>query len=248
MMLDMGVLPIDYTHISNVLISHGHLDHSAGIPYYISQRSLQKLPPPKIYVNSNMYEPLSKIIKLYSEMEYFDYKYHLVVVNPGDWIRLNNRFCFTAFPTFHRIPSQGYTIYEMVKKLKPEYIGLSEQEIIELRKNQVEVSEEKKIPTISFSGDTQIEYLLEHEDVQNSRVLFLECTYMDDVKTTEKAREWGHTHLYEIIANADKFKNEKVVLMHFSKRYSNKEILDRIQKLVPSNLKEKIYCLLTHPT
>jgi ribonuclease Z len=244
LMFDIGTLPVENIHIRNLFLTHAHLDHSAGVPYYISQRTLLHLSPPNIYIHPTLKEPLEEILSIYSKLEDCNYKYNLHPMNSGEKIVLNKNYFVSSYPSFHRVPSQGYTIYETKRKLKLEYIGLKNQEIVELKKKGTEISEEKTEPVISFSGDTKIEYLLENEDVRKSKVLFLECTYIDQDKTVDHTRRWGHIHLDEIIANADKFENERIVLIHFSKRYPDKYILKTIYNKIPDSLKTKVHCFL----
>ncbi|HMV43626.1 MAG TPA: MBL fold metallo-hydrolase [Leptospiraceae bacterium] len=244
LLFDIGGIPHEKIHMENVLVTHGHLDHAAGIPYYISQRSLQKLKAPNIYVNEAMYENTKKIIELYSEIEGFSYNYNLISTPTNKEFSLTANTFFKAYQTTHRIPSQGYTIFEKVKKIKSEYASLSSAEIVQLKSKGENLTEEKSLPLVSFSGDTQIEYVLEHKDVRESKILFLECTYVDDDRNVERARAWGHTHLDEIMAHAKEFKNEKIVLIHFSKRYKHSYIKDMIRKKTPESLKGRIHCFL----
>ncbi len=244
LLFDIGNLPVDHAHLENLLLTHGHLDHSAGVPYYISQRSLRKLKAPNIYVPIDLYEDLQNILKIYQKIEGFDYLYNLNPVKINEFIPINANVSFKALKTFHRIVSQGYTVYDKNKKLKEEYKNLSRDEILSLKMKGLELQEEKYTPIVSFSGDTKIEYVLENEDVANSKILFIECTYLDDKKNVEKAREWGHIHLDEIIQNANSFKNEKIVLIHFSKRYSYKTIKELVYSKIPPILKDRVECFI----
>lgn len=243
-LLDIGNLPIDYAHLENLLLTHGHLDHSAGVPYYISQRSLRNLKPPNIYLPEKLYEDLKKILEIYQKIEGFDYLYNLIPTPLNTFVQLNQNYSFKALKTFHRIESQGYTIYERTKKLKDDYKNLSKNELMGIKSQGTEVSYERNIPLISFSGDTRIEYVLENEDVSNSKILFLECTYLDDKKSISTAREWGHIHIDEIIQNAQHFKNERIVLIHFSKRYSYKMIRELVFSKIPESLQGRVECFI----
>ncbi len=244
LLFDIGAISHEKIHMENVLVTHGHLDHAAGIPYYISQRSLQKLKAPNIYVNEEMYENTKKIIQLYSEIENFDYSYNLVSTPTNQKFALNPTTFFKAFKTTHRIPSQGYTIFDTVKKLLPKYANLDRNELLEKKAQGEILTEDKETPLVSFSGDTQIEYILEHKEVRESKILFLECTYVDDERNVERARTWGHTHLDEIIAHANEFKNEKIFLIHFSQRYKHSYIRNTVRKKIPDILKGRIHCFL----
>ncbi len=244
LMFDFGFINPDKIHIGKILLTHAHLDHSCGIPYYVSQRSLRKLPKPTIYLPKEIQPKMAEILRLYSEIEDFEYGCDLVGIEEADTIHLKPGFFFKPWSTFHRVPSFGYTVYETKKKLKKEFNSLSAEEIRILKSNGQELTEDIQTPLVSFSGDTKIEYVLKHEDVRKSKILFLEATYVCDKRDTDRAREWGHTHLDEIVENAEAFENEAIVLIHASKRYSYREYQDWVRKKIPSVLKDRIHLFL----
>jgi len=63
---------------------------------------------------------------------------------------------------------------------------------------------------------------------------------LDEKKSVEDTRKWGHTHLDEIIEKASFFENEKISLIHVSARYSSKEAEAILTEKLPSNLREKV--------
>ncbi|MCC5813595.1 MAG: MBL fold metallo-hydrolase [Leptospira sp.] len=243
-MFDMGNSNPDQVQYQNLFLTHSHSDHFAGTPYYVSQRSLKGLPKPNIYLPVAIHEKVDRLFKLYSELEEYEYKYNLIPAKIGEEYVLNKQYSVMPLPTFHRVVSQGYTVLETRSKLKPEFMGLKGPELKEKKDSGIEIETTIKTPVFSFSGDTKIEYVLENEAVQKSKILFLECTYLDNKRNVERAREWGHIHLDEIIQNAKYFQNEKLVLIHFSQRYRYKEIREFIRDKVPKELMEKIHIFI----
>jgi ribonuclease Z len=245
LMFDMGSTFPGQIQYQNLLLTHSHLDHFAGLPYYISQRSLQRLPAPNVFVPEEIGDKVKKLLDLYSELEDFEYKYSLFPVKPGDRFTLNkNHFCI-PHKSFHRVPSQGYTVYETRTKLKAEFRDLSPEEI-KIKKETQEITEKVDTPVLSFSGDSKIEYVLENPDVRKAKILFLECTYLDETRDVARAREWGHIHLQEIAEHSSVFENERLVLIHFSQRYSFGEIRDLITKTLPKGLLDRVHLFLPH--
>jgi len=227
-------------NLKHFFISHGHLDHAAGIPYIISQRAMNSLPPGNFYMPGSLVEPMDQIMKLWEKIEKHEYKYNFVTVKGDDEIPLNAQTYIKVFPTTHRIESYGYTIFEIHKKLKKQYLGLPQQEIVELRRKGHEVNEVHHIPVVSFTGDTQIEFLDSRPWVRQSKLLFMEATYLDERKTIEQARQWGHTHIDEVVPRLKDIESEKIVFIHASSRYSDKEAERLLKARIPAEYHERI--------
>lgn len=221
---DAGRCPDYLIDIPRLFLTHGHLDHSSGLPYYISQRSLKHLPPPEIYCPEEIVEPLTEILKLWQKIEGFAYEIKLRGLSPGDEIEIRKDVYVRALASTHRVPCRGYAVMRKSKKLREEYLKVDGREIKRMKDRGDNIFEERDIPVFVFSGDSTIEFLKDNIEAQQATVLFMECTYIDDKRPVARAREWGHTHLDEIIENKNLFKNEKIVLTHFSKRYNRRFI------------------------
>jgi ribonuclease Z len=234
------------TEIPKLLLTHGHLDHSSGLAYYVSQRSLRKLPPPEIYCPPEIEDPLRKILSLWSEIEQFDLKYSLIGVDIGKIYPLHGNYHFRAIKTVHRVASNAYTILEKSIKLKGEFANLPGHRIAEMKRRGDDLFFESHNPIVTFSGDTCIEFVLENEEARKSKILFMECTYVDEKRAIERARNWGHTHLFEIAENAEAFRNvERLFLIHFSPRYTPAAIHEAINRHLPAWLSSKTTPFLT---
>jgi ribonuclease Z len=233
-----------FMSVNNYLISHGHSDHAAGIPFIASQKSLNHLKGPRFFMPDAMVEPMHEIMKLWMKIENHEYPYEFVPVKDGESYQLKADYFFKVFPTPHRVQSYGYTIFKKSRKLKSELFGMPRQEIIAKRERGDELYDYRDDPLISFTGDTKIEFLESKPWVKNSRVLFVETTYLDDKKSVEEARRWGHIHLDEVIPNLPLLNCEKIVLIHFSRRYSREDIRRILEEKIPAEQKPRVMALI----
>ena len=235
---DLGRCPAPLIDIPSIFLSHGHLDHASGISYYFSQRSLKKLGPGVIHVPRKILRPVKKITQLWQKIEEFDYKSNFVGLKPGDRVEIQKDLHVVAIPAQHRVSAYGYAVLKTVVKLKTEFLNLSGKEIAKRRQKE-NLFNTVSHPIFAYSGDSTIEIIKNNEVMRKATVLFMECTYIDDKRSVERARTWGHTHLDEIVENAHLFENERVVLIHLSRRYSDNYIQSVLQKKLPKHLHEK---------
>ena len=168
-------LPWAYT-VPYYLITHSHMDHAAGIPYIISQKALTGQRTPQFYMHPSMVEPMKLIMRTWEQIEGHQYQYQFTGVETGVDYPLKGALFFRAFPTVHRVSSQGYCIYKKRKNLKNEFKTLHRQQLVELREKGVELEQYFSEPLLAFTGDTQIEFLDLSEDVKSAQILVMEVT------------------------------------------------------------------------
>lgn len=230
--------------VKHYFVTHGHLDHAAGIPYIAAQKSLNKVAPPHFYVPQSIETPLKKIMSLWNEIEGFQTPFTLTPVSRDRLFPLTPIHSIRTFGCAHRIETYGYTLLRQVKKLKKEFLGLAGPEIVQLKGKGVEVAELREEPLLSFTGDTRIEVLLESPEIKKSQILIIECTYLDERKSIEHATKWGHLHLTQLLPHLSEIESEKIILCHFSRRYSHYEIRKLLNQRIPSHEKDRVIPLI----
>jgi ribonuclease Z len=175
-------------------------------------------------------------------------------VQPGDRIELSKDWVVEPFETVHRVKSQGYGLKKRIKHLKTEYVNLPQSKLGELRRQGAKIEEFRDEPWVCFTGDTQIEVFERSPWVKKSRILFLEVTYLDEKKSIEHTKKWGHLHLDELKLRIDDLECDRLAIMHVSRRYSARETLRMIQSQIPKKHWEKLFIvppfnpeMLQHP-
>ena len=237
--IDIGRCPEQIVDIPHVFITHGHLDHAAGIPYYFSHRSLKGKEAGTVYVPKKIYRPIKAILKKWHKIEGFRYKNNIKPLKHNSIISLSGGYYIKALKSFHRIPSLSYALMKKTTKLKKEYLNLPGDQIKQLKEKKADIFNYTNICHAFFSGDTTIEILKDYIEAREARILFLECTYIDDARPVERARKWGHIHLDEIIENSKLFENELIVLKHFSRRYSPSYVKEVLEKKLTPEIKNR---------
>lgn len=237
---DLGVQPWSFMSTPNWFVSHAHLDHIAALPVYVARRRMMKMEPPTIYLPTDALEGVKMLLRAFERLDRGRLPVNLVGVEPGQEIELSRELVATVFATKHTIPSVGFLIWERRKKLKPEFLGMSEHEIRDARLAGAEVSAEVRLPKVVYMGDTAPQGLDAHPAIYEAEILIMEMTFVAPGERASVIHKFGHTHLDDIIARADLFKNEVIVASHFSTRMHSDQIARIVEKRLPEVLRGRL--------
>lgn len=229
-LLEFGRAPDDVVGYSTVCVTHGHLDHIAGLAHFASRRRLADLPVAKVFIPAAAAGPVAQWIQACEALEQIAYRVELVPAEPGDRVRLRSDLEMTVLPGRHRVPTVGYLFSEVKEKLRDEFAGMAGAEIARLRAGGAVVTRREEVPLLAYPGDCGADIFEAVPQLFRARVLLLECSFLWP-EDRERALEYAHIHLDDLVARAGLFENEVVVLTHFSQRYRPDEIRDALRAL-----------------
>ena len=124
--------------------------------------------------------------------------------------------------------------------MKREFCELPGREIAERRKRGDDLFEIEERRELAYATDTLLRVIDTMPSLLDTRVLILECSFLDERKSIESTHAGGHVHLDELLERADDFRNEAIVLMHFSQMYTPEEVHRTLQRRCPKALWERL--------
>jgi len=237
---DLGAQPWSFMATPTWFVSHTHLDHIAALPVYVARRRMMKMEPPTIYLPEEAVEAVGMLLRAVQKLDRGRLPATLVGVAPGQEIELSRELVVRTFATKHTIPALGYLVYERRKKLKPEYHNLTGDEIRDLRLSGVEVSAEIRMPKVAYLGDTSPAGLDAYPDIYRAEIIILEMTFVAAGERPSVIHKYGHTHLDDIVARAERFENEVIVASHFSTRLHPDQIQRIVDRRLPEGLRSRL--------
>jgi len=240
---DIGKAPDQVISINNVLITHGHIDHAAGIAYYLSHRNFNGQSPGTVLAPAHLIPPIKQILDVWGKIDGNPVPGNLVGVQPGDEYQVKPNLFVKAFPTKHQRGSVGYAVIERRKKLRIEYAGLTGPQIVELKKQGVDIEYHLDIPIVSYLGDTQYVDFSQLDYVAKSKILISECTFYE-LEHVERAEAGKHIHINEFADLAARMANEHIVIIHTTHRTPLKDVQTILKNSLPPEIYDKTILLM----
>jgi ribonuclease Z len=209
-----------------VCISHGHMDHVAGLGYYLSQRVFQGMSAGTLLVPRLLQRPVENLLAAWRQLERQETPSRVIAMEPEQVHVVRRDFIIRAIATHHGSGSLGYSLVSVREKLKPEFIGKTSPELVKLKQQGVEIQYRLEVPLVTYLGDTAVappphercsRSVFEHPDVINAQVLLTECTFFEEEHRT-RAKQGKHLHVDELVPLLPTLNCRHVVLLHVSRR------------------------------
>lgn len=217
--------------IKHVFISHADRDHLTGLFQFNQLNARKGLPIIHYPADSGSFPAIENFTKKFDphvggtvwkpikENQDFEIKPKIFVRS----IRNNH-----VIAPFEITKSLSFQIITKTPKLKPKFQNLSGTEIkkLAIERGQDFITNTVTENILGYSGDTPVD---NYEHWNNTKILIHEATFLDN---NEKLNNHANKHstLEDVIKMVSEIKVEKLILSHFSSRYSKTEIDAAIRK------------------
>lgn len=243
---DFGRSPRELVAIDNVCLSHGHMDHSAGIGYYFSQRAFLDNAPGCAIMHANLIPAVKNLLRAWAEIEGHPSPAKLVGLLPDQSHAIRKDLIVRAFAVSHPGSSLGFSVIEVRQKLKPEFAGLEGPQLVELKRKGIEIQYRLEIPRIAYCGDTTPGPFLDRPDVKNAEIMIYECTFLDD-DHIERAKAGRHTHIKDLPEALRNINSPNIVLSHITRRTPMKQAKAMLKSALSKEIWDRVTILMERP-
>ncbi|HTJ14330.1 MAG TPA: MBL fold metallo-hydrolase [Dinghuibacter sp.] len=213
--------------VDNVFISHADRDHLTGLLQFNQLNARPGQPVIHYPKDASSFEALESFSKKFDTQVA---QTQWIPVTEGDEIPIARDLLVLPIRNGHVpaapevIKSLGYQVVQTRKKLKPEFAHLSGEDIRQLgeRIGRENLSIELRSKLLAYSGDTPVE---DGARWDNTEILIHEATFLGQGEDI-KVRTYGNKHstLEEVMEMVGAIHIGKLVLGHFSSRYTHEEI------------------------
>lgn len=224
-----------------ILITHNHADHCFSLPMKLTCINSH----PVITVPRETIHFIVDFVNSAFRMNHCDMsskcEHKIIGVVGGDIIPIKNNIFAKIYDLEHYIPCRGYGLNITKTKLKQEYIGLDKNEIVKLKHDGAVLTEPHVEPILAYLTDTTTNIFTKYPELLTYPYIMTECTFLpiDNDKTDKEiqlANSAKHTHwnyLYPIIKSHPEI---IFVLIHFSYRYTNDELIHFRDTITDKNI------------
>jgi len=243
---DVGRAPRDIISIDNVCLTHGHMDHAAGVAYYLSQRAFVGNSPGRIIVHRQLALPIQRLMDIWSDIEGHPSPGEIYGVEPLEDVSIRRDLLVRPFAVNHGPAALGFTLITVRHKLKPELLGKTGPQLVALKREGVEIQNRVEVPVLTYTGDTAIGRFLDHDFVRNSEALVVECTFFDPEHRT-RAQAGRHVHVTDLPRILEAVPEALVMLIHTTRRTDLRTAKRLLDKVIGKEDRDRVTFLMERP-
>lgn len=214
---DAGRAPREMVPIDTLCVSHGHMDHAAGIPYYLSQRAFMGAAPGRVILHRRLVPHVEALMDCWSRIEGHPSPGDILGLSDGEELPLRRNVSIRAFDVRHGAAALGFAIIERRHKLKPELADRSGPQLVELKKQGVAIENTVEVPLVAYVGDTADGPFFDLDHVRNAQLIIMECTFFDPEHVV-RARAGKHIHVRDLAGILPRLRSPHVLLTHVTRR------------------------------
>lgn len=243
---DAGRAPREIIPIDNLCVSHGHMDHTAGIAYYLSQRNFIGTAPGRVIVHRSLAQAVQRLMDVWSEIEGHHTPFEVVGVVAMEDVSLRRDLIVRPFDVNHGAGAIGYTLIEVRHKLKEEFIGKTGPQLVALKRSGVEIQRRAEAPILTYTGDTAIGRFLDLDFVRRCPALIVECTFFDR-EHLHRARAGRHMHVEDLPKVLEAVPDAEVLLTHHTRRTDLRFARRMVDRILSSRDRDRVAFLMEAP-
>jgi ribonuclease Z len=241
---DIGKCPREALPINNVLLTHAHTDHSAGLLYYFAQRDFQDIAGGKVLLPKRLLDSTHDLMEAWGRFEGHVPPYELVGIEAGQDYEIRRGLLARSFATRHTPGSLGYTMIDVRHKLKPEFADRTGPQLVELKNQGVEITRRIEVPLVACLGDTARADYSDLPHVRDAKALLIECTFFDS-EHSSRAKAGKHIHVDDLPGMLEGMNNERIIIIHVTRRTNLGLARKLLKKKLPPEMRDKITFLMS---
>ncbi len=242
---DIGLCPRIALSSPWVALSHGHMDHVGGLPYYFSQRMFQKMGMGRCVCHEALAEPLRAMMRSWAALEGQRTPHEVVAIPSGGQVEIKNNTFLRGLDVSHSPGSMAFAVVERRSKLKTEYLSLPQERLRELRAAGTEITRTMEIPLVAYTGDTELGPNLFRDEFVNAKIVICECTFLEP-DHDHRAKVGKHLHLDDLAKLMAVWQAPAIVVVHLTRRTDMAAARQLLEAALGAEQAARVHFLMDH--